>query len=131
MDTSHNPKLRLGMTLQQAVESSFHPGTANGLPLPAVNYGLVGKQTASLLPTGNLPEASAVAITRADAAWAALNQVFCAGSSGGSSGRAAGVRVLRSRPGKITLPLATARSMRTTCTPSSSSLTAPAFTTRS
>jgi nucleoside phosphorylase len=83
MDSGHNPKLRFGMSLQQAVESSFHPGIANGPPLPAVNYGLVGEQAPNLLPTplGNLPEASAVVITWADAEWAPLNQVFCAGST--------------------------------------------------
>ena len=88
MDSGHNPKLRFGMSLQQAAESSFHPGISNGPPLPAVNYGLVGKEAPSLLPTplGNLPAASAVVITWADAEWAALNQVFCAGSSGRGPG---------------------------------------------
>jgi len=83
MDHGHNPKRRLGMTLQQASESGFRPGIANGPPLPAVNYGLVGKQAPSLLPTpaGKLPQASAVVITWADAEWAALQHVFCAGSA--------------------------------------------------
>ena len=62
MDHGHNPKRRLGMTLQQASESGFRPGIANGPPLPAVNYGLVGKQAPSLLPTpaGKLPQASTI-----------------------------------------------------------------------
>jgi nucleoside phosphorylase len=83
MDHGHNPKRRLGITLRQARESSFSPGIANGPPLPAVNYGLVGKEAPILLqtPTGGLPKASAVVITWADAEWAALQQVFCAGGS--------------------------------------------------
>src|SRR5208282_3660459 len=80
MDHGHNPKRRLGMTLQQASESGFRPGIANGPPLPAVNYGLVGKQAPSLLPTpaGKLPHASAVVITWADAEWAARYSKFSA-----------------------------------------------------
>lgn len=59
MDHGHNPKLRLGVTLEAA--SSFSPGIANGPPLPVVDYGLVGKQAPRLLPTppaGTLPRAS-------------------------------------------------------------------------
>jgi nucleoside phosphorylase len=83
MNNGHNPKLRLGMTLQEAKESTFRSGIANGSPLPTVTYGLVGKQAPNLLPTpeGELPKASAVVITWADAEWAALQHVFCAGSS--------------------------------------------------
>ena len=83
MDHGHNPKRRFGMTLQQASQSGFRPGIAHGPPLPAVNYGLVGKQAPGLLPTpaGKLPQASAVVITWADAEWAALHHVFCAGSA--------------------------------------------------
>lgn len=82
MNNGHNPKLRFGMTLQEAMESTL-PGIANGPSLPTVNYGLVGKQAPSLPPTlsGKLPEASAVVITWADAEWAALQHVFCAGNS--------------------------------------------------
>jgi nucleoside phosphorylase len=83
MHTGHNPKLRFGMTMHEARDSSFEPALANGPPLPAVNYGLVGKQAPSLLPTrsGQLPKASAVVMTWADAEWAALEHVFCAGGS--------------------------------------------------
>jgi nucleoside phosphorylase len=83
MDNGHNPKLRLGMTLQQTRAASFLPGISNGPPLPPVNYGLVGKQAPSLLPTptSNLPKASALVITWADPEWAALQHVFCAGNS--------------------------------------------------
>jgi hypothetical protein len=79
----HNPKLRFGVSLREATASGFTPGIANAPPLPAVNYGLVGKQAPSLLPTpaGKLPNASAVVITWADAEWAALQHVFCAGSA--------------------------------------------------
>jgi nucleoside phosphorylase len=83
MDSSHNPKLRFGISLKEATASPFSPAIANAPPLPAVNYGLVGKQPPSLLPTpaGRLPQASAVVMTWADAEWAALQHVFCAGGS--------------------------------------------------
>jgi len=83
MDNGHNPKLRLGVSLQETRTCSFHPAIANAPPLPSLNFGLVGKQAPSLLPTpaGNLPKASAIVITWANAEWAALQHVFCAGSS--------------------------------------------------
>jgi hypothetical protein len=83
MNKGHNPKRRFGMSLQAVQESNFRPGIANGPPLPAVNYGLVNKQAPVLLatPEGELPNASAVVITWADAEWAALQHVFCAGGS--------------------------------------------------
>jgi hypothetical protein len=83
MASAHNPKLRFGMSLHEAPHSSFEPGLANGPPLPAVNYGLVGKQAPSLLrtPSGQPPKASAVVMTWADAEWAALEHVFCAGGA--------------------------------------------------
>lgn len=83
MADRHNPKLRFGMTLEQAETSSFQPSLANGPPLPAVNYALVGKQAPTLPPTqsGPLPKASVVVMTWAEAEWAALQHVFCAGGS--------------------------------------------------
>jgi hypothetical protein len=83
MGNGHNPKLRFGISLQEAESSAFSPEIADGPPLPPVNYGLVGKEAPSLLPTpaGSLPKASAVVITWADAEWAALQHVFCSGSS--------------------------------------------------
>jgi hypothetical protein len=83
MANRHNPKLRFGISLREAEESSFEPSLANAPPLPAVNYGLVGKQAPKLLTTrsGRLPNASAVVITWASAEWAALEHVFCAGGS--------------------------------------------------
>jgi nucleoside phosphorylase len=83
MKNGHNPKLRFGMSLQETAQSYFSPGIANGPPLPAVNYGLVGKQPPGLpaTPAGKLPKASAVVITWASAEWAALQHVFCAGGS--------------------------------------------------
>ena len=83
MADRHNPKLRFGMTLREAEDTSFEPSLANAPPLPAVNYGLVGKQAPSLLSTqsGQLPKASAVVMTWASAEWAALEQVFCGGGS--------------------------------------------------
>jgi nucleoside phosphorylase len=83
MDNGHNPKLRFGISLQQAHESAFSPAIADGPPLPVVSYELVGKQAPVLLPTpaGKLPNATAVVMTWADAEWAALEHVFCAGSA--------------------------------------------------
>ena len=82
MVSGHNPKLRVGMTLNEALTSSFQPGLANAPPLPAVNYGLVGKTAPKLLTTpSKLPKASTVVITWAEAEWAALQHVFCAGGS--------------------------------------------------
>lgn len=83
MADRHNPKLRFGITLREAEDTSFEPSLANAPPLPAVNYGLVGKQAPSLLSTqsGQLPKASAVVMTWASAEWAALEQVFCGGGS--------------------------------------------------
>lgn len=83
MANGHNPKLRLGLSLQEATSSEFTPGLANGPPLPVINYALVGKQAPSLpsTPAGKLPKATAVVLTWAGAEWAALQHVFCAGSS--------------------------------------------------
>ena len=64
MADRHNPKLRFGMSLREAEDLSFQPSLANGPPLPAVNYGLVGKKAPNLLTTpGKLPKASTVVIT--------------------------------------------------------------------
>jgi nucleoside phosphorylase len=81
MAAAHNPKLRFGLSLEEA--RSFTPGLSDGPPLPVVNYTSVGKQPPKPLPTpaGKLPQASAVVISWTSAEWAALNQVFCAGSS--------------------------------------------------
>jgi nucleoside phosphorylase len=79
----HNPKLRFGLSLQEALAAAFSPAIAKGPPLPVVNYALVGKTAPSLpaTPSGGLPKASAVVITWAEAEWAALQHVFCAGGS--------------------------------------------------
>lgn len=83
MENGHNPKLRFGMSLEQAKHASGQSGIANAPALPVVNYALVGKQAPGLLstPEGALPRASAVVITWADAEWAALQHVFCAGDT--------------------------------------------------
>jgi nucleoside phosphorylase len=83
MESGHNPKLRFGISREQAATAGFAPGIANAPPLPAVNFGLVGKQAPALLstPAGQLPQASAVILTWADAEWAALQRVFCGGSA--------------------------------------------------
>jgi nucleoside phosphorylase len=83
MADRHNPKLRFGMTLREAEEPSFEGVLSNPPPLPAINYGLVGKAAPTLLPTGSgrLPQASTVVLTWASAEWAALQHVFCAGGS--------------------------------------------------
>jgi nucleoside phosphorylase len=81
MATGHNPKLRFGISLREAQDSSLNPAILRGPSLPVVKYGLVGKTAPTLLPTasGSLPKASAIVITWADAEWAALQHVFCAG----------------------------------------------------
>jgi nucleoside phosphorylase len=83
MANRHNPKLRFGMTLREAEDSSFEPSLANAPPLPAIDYELVGKPAPTLLPpqSGQLPKASTVVMTWAGAEWAALQHVFCAGGS--------------------------------------------------
>lgn len=81
MAGAHNPKLRFGMSLEEAM--SFQPGLVDGPPLPPVNYGSVGKQPPKSLstPAEKLPQASAVVISWTEAEWAAMNQVFCVGSA--------------------------------------------------
>jgi nucleoside phosphorylase len=83
MSSGHNPKARLGQTLQEAAESSANFSIADGPALPVVNFAAVGKSPPSVLatPAGRLPKASAVIITWASAEWAALQHVFCAGST--------------------------------------------------
>jgi nucleoside phosphorylase len=84
MVSGHNPMLRFGISLDEARTLSFQPAVAlaNAPPLPAVNYGLVGKTAPKLLTTpSKLPKASTVMITWAEAEWAALQHVFCAGGS--------------------------------------------------
>jgi hypothetical protein len=83
MHHGHNPKKRLGLSLEEARQVRFSHTIANAPPLPVVNYALVGKQAPGL-PTpsiGALPQASTVVITWADAEWAALQHVFCAGNA--------------------------------------------------
>jgi hypothetical protein len=83
MIDGHNPKARLGMTLQEAAASASRFAISGAPPLPAVDFAAVGKNAPTLpdTPAGSLPKASAVVITWADAEWAALQQVFCAGSA--------------------------------------------------
>jgi hypothetical protein len=83
MTSGHNPKARLGQTLQEASESSANFSIADGPAMPIVNYAAVGKAAPGLLatPSGKLPKASAVVITWASAEWAALQHVFCAGNT--------------------------------------------------
>jgi hypothetical protein len=82
MMTRHNPKARFGMTLEEA---SAIPGfaMANAPPLPPINFAAVGQGAPVLLttPAGQLPKASAVIITWAEAEWAAMQHVFCAGGN--------------------------------------------------
>jgi hypothetical protein len=78
----HNPKARFGISLQEAAAASGF-ALANAPPLPPVNFAAVAKAAPVLLatPAGQLPKASAVVITWAEAEWAALQHVFCAGGS--------------------------------------------------
>lgn len=82
MAEAHNPKLRFGMSLQEATEHGFDPKIGNLAPLPAIDYGAVGKAAPMPQPTpaDKLPSAYAVVITWANAEWAALQHVFCAGA---------------------------------------------------
>lgn len=77
--SGHNPKKRLGTS----DEESFEPEIQNTPPLPVVDYGAVGQQAPVLLdtPSDDLTPADAVVITWAEAEWAALEHVFCAGGS--------------------------------------------------
>lgn len=82
MTTGHDPKSRFGMTLREARDSTLSPVISEPA-LPVVTYGAVGKTAPVLLPTpaGGIPKVSAIVITWADAEWAALQHVFCAGGS--------------------------------------------------
>ena len=81
MAHSHDPYRRFGTTRPGA--SRARATITHTPPLPVVDYAAVG-QTAPLLlgtPTGALPKASAIVITWAEAEWAAMQQVFCAGDT--------------------------------------------------
>jgi hypothetical protein len=75
----HNPKARFGMTLQEA-SSAAGFALADAPPLPPVDFAAVGKAAPVQMttPAGQLPKASAVVITWAEAEWAAMQHVFCA-----------------------------------------------------
>jgi hypothetical protein len=83
MADSHNPKARFGLTLQQANALGARFALSEAPPLPAVNFTAVGQGAPGLPATssGNLPKASAVVITWAEAEWAAMQQVFCCGGA--------------------------------------------------
>lgn len=77
--SGHNPKRRFGTS----DEESLSPVLQNMPPLPAIDFSQVGQQAPELLdtPYDYLPAADAVVITWAGAEWAALEHVFCSGSS--------------------------------------------------
>jgi hypothetical protein len=79
MANRHNDKARFGLNVSQASESAARFALADGPPLPAVNFALLGKPAPGLPSTSpsGLPQALAVVITWADAEWAAMQQVFC------------------------------------------------------
>ena len=82
MSSSHNPYRRFGRSLH--ARASFRPGLNNAPPLPVVDYAAVGRAAPALAAaagSGTLPQAAAIVITWADAEWAALQHVFCAGAS--------------------------------------------------
>ncbi len=83
MTDRHNPKARFGVTLQEASAASTF-AIADAPPLPPVNFAAVGRAAPVLpvTPAGQLPKATAVIITWAEAEWAAVQHAFCAG--GGS-----------------------------------------------
>jgi hypothetical protein len=70
------------MTLQEASATSGF-ALADAPPLPPVDFAAVGTVAPVLLttPAGQLPKASAVVITWAEAEWAAMQHVFCAGGN--------------------------------------------------
>jgi hypothetical protein len=82
MISGHNPKARFGMSLAE-VRAASGFAIAQAPPLPAVDFAAVGKAAPVLLstPAGQLPKASVVVITWAEAEWAAIQHVFCAGDS--------------------------------------------------
>ena len=66
MVSGHNPMLRFGMSVGRGADFELQPAVAlaNAPPLPAVNYGLVGKTAPKLLTTpSKLSKASTVVIT--------------------------------------------------------------------
>ena len=75
----HNEKQRLGTT----EETTFDPKIENTPDLPAIDFGAVGQKAPVLLdtPSDSLPQADVVVITWAEAEWAAMQHVFCAGGS--------------------------------------------------
>ncbi len=81
MRHGHNPYRRVGVTALEA--SRLQTAIANTPPLPVVAYAAVGQTAPTLLdtPADTLPKASAVVITWAEAEWAAMQQVFCAGGA--------------------------------------------------
>jgi hypothetical protein len=83
MASSHNPKARFGLTLEQSRASASQFAIAAAPPLPAVDFTAVGQAAPTLAatPADALPKASAVVITWAEAEWAALQQVFCGGGA--------------------------------------------------
>jgi hypothetical protein len=76
-EARHTPKARFGMTLQDAAAASGF-AIADATPWPPVNFAAVGKTppVVSATPAGELPKASAVVITWAEAEWAAIQHVF-------------------------------------------------------
>jgi nucleoside phosphorylase len=62
---------------------SFNPAIENKPPLPIIDWSAVGQVAPKLLTSSGetLPVADAVVITWADAEWAAMQHVFCAGGS--------------------------------------------------
>ncbi len=81
MRHGHDPYRRFGMAVSEA--SRVRATIAHTPPLPVVDYAAVGRIAPTLLdtPVGALPKASAVVITWAEAEWAAMQQVFCAGGA--------------------------------------------------
>ncbi|MGA2218234.1 MAG: hypothetical protein ABSG51_09120 [Terracidiphilus sp.] len=66
-----------------ASQKSFVPTIQNTPPLPVIQWNLVGQSAPKLLTNSStgLPTADTIVITWADAEWAAMEHVFCAGST--------------------------------------------------
>ncbi len=80
MKNAHNPYLRFGI---HATEAPYPAAISSTPPLPVVDYAAVGQSAPALpaTPSGALPKATAIVITWAEAEWAAMEQVFCSGST--------------------------------------------------
>jgi len=81
----HNELRRLTLPSElgaEETERKFEPTITNHPALPAINWSAIGQSGPVTVNTpSDLPAATAVVITWADAEWAALEHVFCSGNT--------------------------------------------------